>query len=269
MNISLPPSTPSAHPNLLLDRHVVDLNRLEKKETPDPEEWRRVINIAPPAAYRQAFERWKRLFPPTPSRIVRTGEVTGRFVTGLGAEGVFEVNIRLHHTYGAPFIPGTGLKGALHAFLKQALRQEREAALLFGSLEAAGLAKIYDAWWIPGSARVGNSGLALDVISVHHPGYYQGKSAPTDFDQPTPVHFLTTQGKFLFILEAPNQAWAEYLDKLLAAALASNGVGAKKTSGYGRFEIDAAPDRPATPATDRTGTPATDRTGTPSTKPRP
>jgi len=227
---------------------VDDIARLEKRGTPTPseEEWRRLTQVAPPPAYKLAFKRWKELLPPTGFaennlrlvRIVREGRTTGRFVTGLGAEGVFEVNVRLHHTYGVPFVPGTALKGALRAFMENALGQREASAFLFGTTQAAGFARVYDAWLVPESGSSKSpSGLELDVISVHHPNYYAGRADPTDFDQPTPIHFLTAQGKFLFVFEAPNREWATYLEKLLASALASSGVGAKKTSGYGRFKF--------------------------------
>jgi CRISPR-associated protein Cmr6 len=244
MIIQLPGSTPSAHANLLLDRYV-DPERLQKKEnkeTHSDAEWQRLLNTMPPSAYKLAFNRWKSIISPQSAdsansslvRLVREGQVAGRFVTGLGAESVFEVNIRLHHTYGVPFVPGTGLKGSLRAFMENVLGHFHEAEFLFGTTESAGFAKFFDAWWVPGSAPA--SGLALDVISVHHPQYYNGQGAPTDFEQPNPVHFLTAQGKFLFVLEIPRD-WESYMDKLLAAALASSGVGAKKTSGYGRFSF--------------------------------
>ena len=244
MRIQLPGSTPSAHAGLLLDRYLVDdLVRLERKDTPDVEEWRRLMNIAPSIAYKLAFKRWKEMLPATvpdgvnaSMRIAKEGRVTGRFITGLGAEGVFEVNIRLHHTYGVSFVPGTALKGALRSFMENVLGQAEAASFLFGTTENAGFAKVYDAWYVPGSGRT-SSGLDLDVISIHHQDYYSRKGSPTDFDQPVPVHFLTAQGKFLFVLEAPSREWGTYLEKLLASALECAGVGAKKTSGYGRFEF--------------------------------
>jgi len=251
VRVRLPASTPSAHPGLLLDRYLVDdIARLgtKDKNKPSEEEWQRLTQIAPSAAYKLAFQRWKAMLPltsvaetnPPFVRIAREGQTTGRFVTGLGAEGVFEVNIRLPHTYGVPFVPGTALKGSLRAFMKTSLGENEAADFLFGTTESAGFARVYDAWWIPvteGSKTP--SGLDLDVISIHHPDYYNdnGKSSPTYFYHPVPIHFLTVHGKFLFVLEAPNSEWAEYLEKVLTTALASRGVGAKKTSGYGRFRF--------------------------------
>jgi CRISPR-associated protein Cmr6 len=249
MNVRLPSSTPSAHASLLLDRYLVDdVARLEKrdKDTPSQEEWRRLTHIAPSTAYKLAFHRWKELLPPTGFteghppfvRIAQEGRTTGRFVTDLRAEGVFEANIRLHHTYGVPLVPGAGLKGALRSFVKHSLGQPEAAAFLFGAMGSAGFAKIYDAWWVPveENGQTPNP-LALDVISVHHADYYGGRAAPTDFDQPIPMHHVTAQGKFWFVLEAPNREWAAYLEKILIRALASGGVGAKKTSGYGGFKL--------------------------------
>ena len=100
--------------------------------------------------------------------------------------------------------------------------------------EAKGFVTIYDAWWIPKS---GSNGLALDVLTPHHSKYYVGKSPqpPTDFDDPVPNYFLTVSGDFLFVIQAPNQSWQTFVEKLLRQVLTENGVGAKRSSGYGRF----------------------------------
>jgi CRISPR-associated protein Cmr6 len=221
----------------LLDRYLLDNDRIARKETPEPRDWQRITDIRPPRAYSLAFERWKRTLGQSRFPVLHEASCAGRFVTGLGAEGVFEVNIRLHHTYGVPLVPGSGVKGALRAYL-EGLGSREEAAFLFGQPDSAGYAQVHDGWWIPGSAGpAGPGGLALDVISVHHPDYYAGRpdSSPTDFDQPIPVHFLTAQGKFLFAVSAPSEEWRSFVAKLLRDTLGSGGLGAKKASGYGRF----------------------------------
>jgi CRISPR-associated protein Cmr6 len=162
-------------------------------------------------------------------------------LTGTGAASVFDTSYQFHPVYGVPYLPGTGLRGALRATMTKQFPLEAQA--LFGSStegrEAAGYASVYDALWVPGSAQ---SPYAVDVLTVHHQDYYgaqdgQAVPAPTDFDQPNPVHFITAQGKMLFVLEAPNAEWLGFLRQVLEVTLHHSGTGAKKSSGYGRFAL--------------------------------
>lgn len=78
-------------------------------------------------------------------------------------------------------------------------------------------------------------------MTVHHGDYYQalpGAPAPppTDFDEPTPVPFLTTRGTFVGALEGPAR-WREVACQLLEAGLRDLGIGAKTASGYGRMKL--------------------------------
>jgi CRISPR-associated protein Cmr6 len=189
--------------------------------------------------YELAFRRWRSLFePPPPHRLVLEGRLVGRLALGLGAENVTENGLRLHQTYGTPVIPGSSLKGVLRDAVPNTPKRYQD--FLFGPApdpsgvrieERQGAAIFYDAWWIPGSS----SGLALDVVTVHHQPYYQKKAPPTDFDMPIPVSFLTLTGAFLFVIDAPNAAWREYLAKVLRRVLSVEGIGAKRSAGYGRF----------------------------------
>jgi CRISPR-associated protein Cmr6 len=92
---------------------------------------------------------------------------------------------------------------------------------------------VSDAWWVPETG----SGLTVDVVTAHHSEYYTGSgdAAPTDFDDPVPNHFLTITGKFAFAVVAPNESWKQFIDKLLRQVLEDRGLGAKRSSGYGRF----------------------------------
>ena len=74
------------------------------------------------------------------------------------------------------------------------------------------------------------------MITVHHPDYYQGDQAPADWDNPTPVPFLSATGVYLLALAGDPQ-WVEAAYKILALALCEEGVGAKTSSGYGRMTI--------------------------------
>lgn len=234
----LPERLRRAHPGLALDKYF--------DQTPETERERQFwdtmasLRLSNPA-YKLAFRRWRAAFePPPPNRLVLEGRVLGRLALGLGAESVTETGLRLHHTYGAPLIPGSSLKGVLRDFVPNTPKPYRD--FLFGPenqpsgprvQERQGAAVFYDAWWVPDSS----SGLALDVVTVHHQPYYQRKRAPTDFDMPIPVPFLTLTGSFLFIVDAPNAAWKIYLERLVRDVLGHHGLGAKRSAGYGRFAV--------------------------------
>ena len=57
----------------------------------------------------------------------------------------------------------------------------------------AGYLRFYDAWLLPDSLP---NSLCPDVMTPHHSGYYTGEGAPTDFDDPNPVTFLSVRGSF-------------------------------------------------------------------------
>ena len=189
-------------------------------------------------AYRLAYARWEEAARSRPLSVRLKGRVRGRMALGLGIESVTEIGCRLHHTYGVPVIPGSGLKGALRNAVEPAgcppVWQER-ADFLFGGPERQSFARVSDGWWIP---EAGRSGLAVDVLTSHHSAYYTGagNAAPSDFDSPVPNHFLTITGQFAFAVEAPNESWKKFLDQLMRQLLEERGLGAKRSSGYGRLE---------------------------------
>ena len=85
--------------------------------------------------------------------------------------------------------------------------------------------------------------LHQDTITVHHPGYYQGNhEAPSDWDSPRPIPFLSATGTYLIALAAPNldnaQHWIDANFEILGHALEEMGIGAKTSSGYGRMTLD-------------------------------
>jgi CRISPR-associated protein Cmr6 len=114
---------------------------------------------------------------------------------------------------------------------------ERNCAFLFGNEDETGEIVLQDALPVPPAT---GSLLSLDVITVHHQNYYDRKGAPTDFDSPNPVHFLVVRGEFLFVADAPNRAWRDFVWKLLLDVLATDGLGGKRSSGYGRFRFGPA-----------------------------
>lgn len=220
----------SPHKGLVLDRYL--------SRTEEDQGWRRELESVTRigsgyTAYKLAFSRWEALAAGWQDCAVRrTGVIRGRMAMGLGIASVQEIGCRLHATYGVPVIPGSSLKGVMRARLEQEPAHVETAKALFGTPDHGGLADIYDAWWVPDGNK---SGVAVDVVTVHHQKYYSGSAPPIDTESPIPVSFLTITGEFLFVISAPNESWAKFLDKLLVETLTHEGIGAKRNGGYGRF----------------------------------
>lgn len=200
-----------------------------------------------PEEYRRFYQRWhdsvQALGPCTRLAVATT---QGRMVVGLGAESILETSITLHRTYGVPIIPGSALKGlaasAAHKHLEDPdWRKTREDGtmgpshrILFGDTESSGYVTFHDALWIPEGDRLL---LDLDVMTVHHADYYQKPGVPpADWDNPNPVAFLSTRGRFLLAVTGPED-WADAALKILKEALAEDGIGAKTAAGYGRMSV--------------------------------
>ena len=196
--------------------------------------------------YRRFFQRWKDSMIALGAQTAEA-TVAGRMVVGLGSESVLETSIALHRTYGVPYIPGSALKGlaaaATHKHQEdpewRKVKENGEIGsshrVLFGDQESSGYVTFYDALWIPDGDRLP---LDLDVMTVHHPDYYQGKNnaPPADWDSPTPVAFISARGRYLLALTGPED-WVEAAMKILEEALQSDGIGAKTAAGYGRMSV--------------------------------
>jgi len=197
------------------------------------------------SVYRDAFARWAKAAGQ--GAVAETVRVVGRAVLGLGAESPLETGLTLHHTYGTPFIPGSALKGLAAHYCDQVwgavrpeFKKDEDAfKTLFGTTEDSGHLIFTDAWVTPDSLA---ESLVLDVMTVHHPKYYQPvqPEAPSDFDDPTPIPFLSIQGEFrLFVkCDVPGtdgEEWARLAMGLLLEALDRWGVGGKTAVGYGRM----------------------------------
>ena len=202
-----------------------------------------------------------------------------RMVVGVGGGGasVYETGMTLHHVYGFPYIPATSIKGTLRSWIiteifsidlaegKVDLKHAEDRALknplfvyIFGSDEKSyneqhqkGNAQFFDAF------PVEAPNLEVDIMNVHYPEWYNNKTAPTDFQNPNPIPFLTVArgSKFeTFVgvsknmalsnwngfekLSTPMQLSGEHtlLDLIyawLTSALTSHGIGAKTAVGYG------------------------------------
>jgi CRISPR-associated protein Cmr6 len=205
-----------------------------------------------PVDYSRHFSRWQASIE-TLEPFTKTAEarVLGRMVVGLGAESVLETSIALHRTYGVPYIPGSALKGLAAAAAHKQLQDPRWHKtgedgkigewhrVLFGDQESSGYVTFHDALWVP---EGGTLPLDLDVMTVHHPDYYQGEAPPADWDNPNPIAFVSARGKYLLAVTGPEE-WAEAAMEILRDALEKDGIGAKTAAGYGRLHV-ALPPKP-------------------------
>lgn len=209
--------------------------------------------------YQPAYERWTQSLPVSKTLKKEPIPCSTRVIVGLGNDTLLEVGMTFNRTYGMPIIPGSALKGLCRRYYLKHLNGSGEVKdangkpvvtakfyTLFGSTDAGGLITFFDAWCVPTSAPGGP--LRQDVITVHHKNYYgkKGATPPTDFDDPTPISFLSATGSFLFAVKGPTPEWTEFAMNLLKIALADYGVGGKTSSGYGRFGENAV--RQAPPA---------------------
>jgi CRISPR-associated protein Cmr6 len=198
--------------------------------------------------YRRFFQRWEAALKELPFTRHAPATVSGRMVVGLGEESVLETSITLHRTYGVPYIPGSALKGLAAAAAHKHLEDENwkkikpdgkigeSHRLMFGDTTSSGYVTFHDALWKPEGDRLP---LDLDVMTVHHPKYYQAANdppPPADWDSPTPIAFLTARGTYLLAVTGPEE-WAQAAMEILTEALQRDGIGAKTAAGYGRMNV--------------------------------
>ncbi len=227
---------------LWLDKYIKSQARDETSARGELVE--QVASIREPKGYRKWFDLWKNSLDKCEAQC-REAETLGRLAIGLGGTSVLETSATLHHTFGVPFIPGTALKGLAANYTRQYLGREwvKDSIpyeILFGSTENAGHVHFFDALPLPGKNHV-----LPDILTVHHGPYYKNEknAPPADWDQPTPVPFLSVQGTFLCALSGP-QEWVDAAFNILTLALFNLGIGAKTSSGYGRMELRGLPEDP-------------------------
>ncbi|HEX5271229.1 MAG TPA: hypothetical protein VFW33_12100, partial [Gemmataceae bacterium] len=125
-----------------------------------------------------------------------------------------------------------------------------------------GVIRFSDAWIVPESLTADGEGVVRDVMTPHHPRWQTMPDvAPTDFDSPNPVAYLSAAGRFHVAVawQGPEHSeqwkWSGLAFTLLKEALAQWGAGGKTSSGYGRLfdaadvAARAAPSAPAPPPT--------------------
>jgi CRISPR-associated protein Cmr6 len=249
--LTRPEYASTAHAGLWLDKYIKDQSRDDTKSRRELVEY--VCPLAIPREYKGFYNRWKAMLCSDYGARVREARVKGRMIVGLSDESVLETSIKLHRTYGVPYIPGSALKGLAASYARQKLegqgwrRGGEHYNVIFGDSGNASYITFFDALYIP--PKNGHNGKALypDVITVHHKDYYQNKddSAPADWDSPTPIPFIAATGSYLVALAAPDlepglrDAWINTTFEILGLALKNMGIGARTSSGYGRMELEA------------------------------
>lgn len=202
---------------------------------------------------------------------------TSRLLVGSGNASGSEVGLQLHHTWGVPMVPGTAVKGELSHYLHAVYGPDPEydgispmaaehpdperarfrrpgkkpatppgdwQRIIFGSADyeesraAAGHVIFHDMLLVPPDDRDDRSVmLARDVLTPHHAEYYGKGGEANDYENPTPVPFLSVPPGTRFLMAVGGQrAWAEFAVDQLAEAISEWGLGAKTAAGYGRLE---------------------------------
>jgi CRISPR-associated protein Cmr6 len=224
---------------LWLDKYLKDSDNKEKNDEAKKNLVQEAALIQISEAYKKFYQKWKTELS---ARGIQMKEAAtlGRLAVNLGAEAVLENSIALNRTYGAPYIPGSALKGLAASYARKFVENFDVEIQndIFGTQENAGWVTFFDALFVP----KGKLGLVTDVVTVHHQEYYQTDKdkdvpPPADWDSPIPIHFLSAVGSFSIALAGPDNLVQAAYD-ILALALAHEGIGAKTNSGYGRMQID-------------------------------
>lgn len=257
---------PTAHPGLLIQRGLTEHDKDNKDAK--TKHMARVCAIATDAFYQSAYYRWKGVT----ADAMRFNQVElaleTRLFIGLSGGGMLETGCAISHSYGAPYIPGSSVKGVVKAHVRGspfAGQCPEVFAELFGAdadpqgsypKGLSGLVTFHDAWWVPGSGKEPdtNKPLVDEIVTTHHLDYYgsEGRTPATDFDSPIPNAQIAVQGRFLFVLEG-DPAWLDLARAMLIAALADRGIGAKTRTGYGLFDPQPrVPAEPTCPWVDQT-----------------
>jgi len=210
----------------------------------------------------EAFtERRRRVMTALGARSIRL-ENHSRLVIGLGLPSPLETGFLLDRFRGCPYLPGSSIKGlarvAASLVAEGELEGDREfwkkhLERIFGPpldgehVPAKGRVIFYDAFpetW---------PRLVVDVLTPHFGDYYSQGAIPGDWEEPVPVPFLTVEVgcamTFYFRALDPERADSdtEAVRAVLELGLEELGIGGKKSSGYGVFSTEPAPELPKAP----------------------
>jgi len=213
------------------------------------------------------YQRWQKRVKSFPYYQYFNSSPEWRMIIGLGQTTTLETNITLDRITGLPIIPGSALKGLAasyallcvlektnriseveeeyHKFLKQKNYQLSENYLefikIFGYEGEIGQVIFLDA--VPTKVPK----LEPDIMNNHYPDYYNdttGRTAPTPYQNPNPVYFLTlgkeSQFAFAVVSRTLNEDSSNLVNiacEWLKKGLSELGIGSKTAAGYGYFHI--------------------------------
>lgn len=180
-------------------------------------------------------------------------KTNSRLIVGFGSASVLETSIKLHHIYGVPYIPSSAIKGILKAYriwkladweenkfteIEEDLEKEtnneenKKIIEIFGNQYQQGKLTVFDSY------PENFVGFDVDIMNPHFPNYYKGEDPPTDWQNPTPITFLTIPKGVTFRFFFKNSSLYEKsfensLKQDLQDALEYIGIGGKTSIGYG------------------------------------
>lgn len=226
-------------------------------QTNPREEWLKTLSgrsLGEPAALTEHAQRQHTLATSLGGRswVVQT---TSPFLTGAGRPHPIENGLAFHPTLGAPFMPGSGVKGMLRAAARELGLADDAIAQLFGNRtgDDAQVGALVCLDLVP----IETTTMIADILTPHYGDWVQGRNlnAPGDWSSPIPVPFLAVNSgaKFLLTLfpnpngalavglhnasAADRDAWWADWEQLVTDALGLFGAGAKTMAGYGRFKL--------------------------------
>lgn len=181
-----------------------------------------------------------------------------RLIVGLGGASVYETSITLHHIYGIPYIPASGIKGAFRNFIiteyfnsdeKKAMK-DKGFEYIFGSQDKKGKVIFMDAM-----PKDNNINLNFDIMNPHYSDYYSGKEPPADYISPVPIPFIVVENTAfdfpIAVEKNPNlnlnngdsnlfneseTSIKDFIKNKMKQSLTEYGLGAKTAVGYGYFD---------------------------------
>jgi CRISPR-associated protein Cmr6 len=173
-------------------------------------------------------------------------KTVSRFTTGLGREHPIENGFVWHPALGAPFLPGSSVKGLVRSWAVTWLETDADSvSRIFGPRDLPAVPPDIGGVIFFDAVPVAPVQLSADVMTPHYGPYYEQGEAPGDWHSPAPIPFLTVSSgqSFLFALAPRTLSDADLADCRAAAgwlesALLELGAGAKTAAGYGRFERD-------------------------------
>jgi len=218
------------------------------------------------AAYAQSLTQRQQHLCESLGGACMTLETTGPFVTGTGISHPVENGFTFHPTLGLPYLPASGVKGLLRAWVEVWMAHDSEAqktALIEDWFGYSGSSSGPDAEGSAGALiffdalPTGSTSMKCDIMTPHMGGWYEkgedlnaqnfAKVAPGDWHSPVPVPFLVVCAgvKFQWAVaprltgDAPvdsaRRASAAKALQALKDALEWVGAGAKTAVGYGRM----------------------------------